>query len=292
MSKISEKITAKLKSIGNAEFLDDKSQNPISVPFWELSFLPIGILVYRFKQFLKLASIYAVLISILAFISRLSYTCGLNYDEEKMFFSCEYSPIIYLTFFLLRLFIAAVFLRVWYKTAVCGGEFDIKEIFSVKNVDWKIFGGMIIAIVFLCLPIVSMYVLLYRVPNPDWRVESMFFAVASSGFWLPFVGLRFSSVFAFTLSEEKRPNLSAFWQRTTANTLKIIVSLTLMVILNAIIFMYFASFASYLVRYTYVFGEIVAEWMYNIFYLLMVASFVSITIIQKEALFSWYAKDE
>lgn len=291
MSKIGEKIAAKLKSIGNAEFLDDKSQNPVSVPFWELSFLPIGILVYRFKQFLKIASVYAFFISILAFISQLSYACGLTRLEEKAFFGCQYSPAVYLTFFLLRLLISAVFLRSWYLVAVCGGELNWKEMLTLKIGDWKIFGGMIVALIFLCLPMVSMYTLLYRVPNPDWRIESLFFAVASSGFWLPFIGLRFSSVFAFVLGGEKRPNLSMFWQRTTGNTLKIIVSLTLMVILNAIVFMYFSSLASYLIEYTFAFGEIVAEWLYNMFYLLMIASFSSLTIIQKAALFNWYVKE-
>ena len=291
MSKIGEKIIAKLKSIGNAEFLDDKSQNPVSVPFWELSFLPIGIIVYRFKQFLKIASVYAVLIGVLALISQLSYTCGLNYDEEKTFFNCEYSPVVYLTFFLLRLFITAVFLRAWYHIAVCGAEFDLKALFTVKAGDWKVFGGMIVAIIFLCLPMISMYILLYRVPNPDWRIESVFFAFASSGFWLPFVGLRFASVFAFALSEEKRPNLSVFWQRTTGNTLKIIVSLTLMVILNAIIFMYFDVLASYVIALG-VLGELLIEWIYGILFLLMASSFASLTIIQKEALFSWYSSEE
>lgn len=52
MKKIGGEVLAKLKSIGNVEFLDDRSVNPVSIPFWELSFLPIGILLYRFRRFL------------------------------------------------------------------------------------------------------------------------------------------------------------------------------------------------------------------------------------------------
>ncbi len=288
MSKIGEKIAAKLKSVGNAEFLDDTTQNPVSVPFWELSFLPIGILIYRFKQFLKIASLYAVFISLLAFISQTSYVCGL-YNSENAFLGCQYSLVGYIIFFLLRLLITAMFLRIWYKTAVCGGTINYREMFTLTKTDWKIWCGMLIVIFFVCLPAISMYLLLERVPNPDWRIESLFFAIASSGFWLPFIGLRYSAVFAFVLSEEKRPNLGMFWQRTTGNTLKIIVSLTLMVILNAIVFMYFASAASYMIEHVSVFGEVISEWLYSVIYLLMAASFCSLAIIQKEALFSWYA---
>ncbi len=286
-NKIGATIVAKLKSIGNAEFLDDRSQNPISIPFWELCFMPIGILLYRFKQFLQVSALYALLISILAFATGMSYVCGVAEWDENSFVSCSTSMGVYITFFFLRLLIIAVFLRAWYKVAVCGEKTELRDMLTITVADWKLFAGMLIAVGCFLLPVISVYVLSERVPNPDWRMESLFFAVASSGFWLPFVALRFFSAYAFSVAGIKQPPLKLFWQRTTGNMLKIIVSLTLIMMLNAILFLNYNLLAVWLVEHAFVFGALIGDFVYNILFLLMVASFACVSIIQREALFFW-----
>ena len=118
-------------------------------------------------------------------------------------------------------------------------------------------------------------------------MESLFFAVASSGFWLPFVALRFFSAYAFSVAGIKQPPLKLFWQRTTGNMLKIIVSLTLIMMLNAILFLNYNLLAVWLVEHAFVFGALIGDFVYNILFLLMVASFACVSIIQREALFFW-----
>lgn len=289
MKKIGGEVLAKLKSIGNVEFLDDRSVNPVSIPFWELSFLPIGILLYRFRHFLFLSFAYGLLITVLAFATQLSYVCGLSEWNENPYFGCTSSPAVYVTFFLLRLLIVAVFLKTWYKTAVCGEALNVREMFIISARDWKLFGGILIIVGCFCLPLVSTYILAVRVPNPDWRIESLFFAVASSGFWLPFLALRFLSVFAFALGGQKRPPLKLFWQRTTGNTLKIIMALTLIIVLNTIIFLNYNLLAAFVIGRVFTVGAVVCDLVYNMLFLLMSASFASMAVVQREALFSWYA---
>lgn len=291
-NKIGATIVAKLKSIGNAEFLDDRSVNPISIPFWETSFLPIGILLYRFKQFLQVSALYALLISILAFATGMSYVCGVADWEGESSFGCSYSAAMYITFFLLRLLIVAVFLKTWYKTVICAEKADVRDMLTINLRDWKVFVGMLLAVVCFLLPVVSIYVLADRVPNPDWRVESLFFAVVSSGFWLPFVALRFNSVFAFTLSDTKRPSLGMFWRRTAGNVLKIIVAATMIMMLNAVLFINYNLFAAWMIKHAFTVGSLVADFVYNVLFLLMVSSLACFCLVQKEALFVWYAGDE
>lgn len=291
MKKFGNEVLAKLKSIGNAEFLDDRSVNPVSAPFWELSFLPIGILLFRFKRFLYLSFVYALLISILAFATRSVYNCNADAVVDS-FFGCSSSFAVHITFFMLRLLIVSVFLRVWYKSAVCGAPLDKGEMFVITMRDWKIFGSILIAIAMLCLPILSYYILADRVPNPDWRIESLFFAVVSAGFWLPLVALRFSSMFAFVLDGRQRPPLRLFWNRTAGNTLKILVALSLMMILNAIMFLNYDIFATFMIKQNLAAGVIVGDLLYNMLFLLMTASFTSDSIVQREALFCWYAEEE
>ena len=289
MKKIGGEVLAKLKSIGNVEFLDDRSVNPVSIPFWELSFLPVGILLYRFRRFLFLSFAYGLLITVLAFATQLSYVCGLSEWNENPYFGCTSSPAVYVTFFLLRLLIVAVFLKTWYKTAVCGEALNVREMFIISARDWKLFSGILIIVGCFCLPLVSTYILAVRVPNPDWRIESLFFAVASSGFWLPFLALRFLSVFAFALGGQKRPPLKLFWQRTTGNTLKIIMALTLIIVLNTIIFLNYNLLAAFVIGRVFTVGAVVCDLVYNMLFLLMSASFASMAVVQREALFSWYA---
>ncbi len=291
IKKFGNEVLAKLKSIGNAEFLDDRSANPVSAPFWELSFLPIGILLFRFRRFLYLSFVYALLISVLAFATRTAHNCSAEAAVDS-FFGCSSSFSVYIAFFMLRLLIVSVFLRVWYKSAVCGAPLDKGEMFVITMRDWKIFGGILIAIAMLCLPILSYYILADRVPNPDWRIESLFFAVVSAGFWLPLVALRFSSIFAFVLDGRQRPPLKLFWNRTAGNTLKILVALSLMMILNAIMFLNYDLFAAFMIKHNLAVGMIVGDLLYNMLFLLMAASFASDSIVQREALFCWYAEED
>lgn len=232
---------------------------------------------------------YGLLITVLAFATQLSYVCGLSEWNENPYFGCTSSPAVYVTFFLLRLLIVAVFLKTWYKTAVCGEALNVREMFIISARDWKLFGGILIIVGCFCLPLVSTYILAVRVPNPDWRIESLFFAVASSGFWLPFLALRFLSVFAFALGGQKRPPLKLFWQRTTGNTLKIIMALTLIIVLNTIIFLNYNLLAAFVIGRVFTVGAVVCDLVYNMLFLLMSASFASMAVVQREALFSWYA---
>ena len=111
----------------------------------------------------------------------------------------------------------------------------------------------------------------------------------SSGFWLPFLALRFLSVFAFVLGGQKRPPLKLFWQRTTGNALKIIMALTLIIVLNAIIFLNYNLLAAFVIGRVFTVGVVVCDLVYNMLFLLMSASFASMAVVQREALFSWYA---
>ncbi len=292
MKKIGGKVLAKLKSIGSVEFLDDRSENRISIPFWEMSFLPIGILIYHFRRFLVLSFAYALPITVLAFSTQLSYVCGLAEWNTNPYFSCQASLALYITFFLLRFLIVAVFLKTWYKTAICGEKLNIREMFIISAQDWKLFGGILVIIGFFLLPFVSLYVLSVRVPNPDWRIESLFFAVASSGFWLPFLALRFLAVYAFVLGGEKRPPLKLFWRRTVDNTLKIILALTLIIALNAIVFLNYNLLAVSVIRHSFVVSAVICDLVYNMLFLLMVSSLAAFAIVQRAVLFSWYAQDD
>ena len=101
--------------------------------------------------------------------------------------------------------------------------------------------------------------------------------------------MRFLSVFAFALGGQKRPPLKLFWQRTTGNTLKIIMALTRIIVLNTIIFLNYNLLAAFVIGRVFTVGAVVCELVYNMLFLLMSASFASMAVVQREALFSWYA---
>ena len=285
MKNFRETFGKKLRSIGNAEFLDDSSA-VVKIPVWDMCFLPIGVLLFRFKRFLCLGALFSLFISILALCMREGYFCGFAEWGDDAYFGCSKSMPMYITFFLLRLLIISVFLRAWYRSAVCGSDINIREALTISPLDWKMFISLLIVLGFLCLPIISIYALVLRVPNPDWRIESLYFAVASSGIWMPLVGLRFFSIPAFVMAGEQRPGLKVFWCKTADNTLKLLLSIALIFLLNSILLINFNVFAVSLIEFSAV-TALLADFIYNLLFLLMVASFCSVSIVQKEMLFAW-----
>ena len=164
--------------------------------------------------------------------------------------------------------------------------------FVITMRDWKIFGGILIGDRHaLSADFVILY---FGRPGSQPRLahRKPVFAVVSAGFWLPLVALRFSSIFAFVLDGRQRPPLKLFWNRTAGNTLKILVALSLMMILNAIMFLNYDLFAAFMIKHNLAVGMIVGDLLYNMLFLLMAASFASDSIVQREALFCWYAEED
>ncbi len=290
MEKMKDKITAKIKNIMNMEFLSNNPIHAANFSFYDLSLLPIGIVFMGFRHFIQNAVIYGLLISILAFATGQSYVC--NFGFENKYFSCSHTIDIYVTFFLFRLLIVAVFLRNWYKAAICGEKISFKNMLTITFQDWKVLIYILIVLLFLILPFISVIILSYRDPNPNWIIESMFFAFVSIGMWLPFVALRFCGLFSYAFNDKKCPSFKTIWQYTSGNMLKIIMSTFIVCVFNILLFFYFNSLIDKIIEYDTTISVIISEFLYNILFLLMVLIFSGISFVHGEALSHWDIKEQ
>ena len=286
MKNFKNNFISKLKILGNAEFLNDDSTNKTKLPLWEISLLPIGILLYRFKRFLYLSFIYAFLISILAFVTKSSYVCGYTDWAEGFKLGCTKSSGLYITFFLIRLLIISVFLRMWYKSAVCGEYLNIKEMFVIRGQDWKIFASFMGVLGILCLPLISVSMMMGRVPNPDWRIESLFFAFVFVLACVPILLIRFWGVFSCSVSKQKHPSFRKIWHETSGQIVKIILSIFLMVILCMIIVMKYHSLSSLMVEHNFLLGSLISDFFYNILFLMSCCVMVANSFVLNSYLLS------
>ena len=135
------------------------------------------------------------------------------------------------------------------------------------------------------LPLISLYLLYVRVPNPDWRIEITYFAVVSVGFIVPFILMRFYSFPAFILAGEKLPSIKEVWAKTSGNTFRIIVSVSLLVLISGMVLLsVYSNFKLVAAENTFYINTMV-QLIYELVYFAIVMFWVNYFYTQKIYLF-------
>lgn len=250
----------------------------------KLMFKPFGIFVNKIRELFLLSSFYALLICVLAVVMGFTYICMSSVLSG--FFYCSNSNLMYFTYFFIKLFILSAFVVRWYNIAFGNSALSWKSFLFVPSVkDLRTTGILAIYILLNLMPVVSFYMLYLRVPNPDWVVEITYFAVVSLGFFVPFVVMRFYSMFAFFLSGEKVPSFKAVWNISKGNNLRIIMSLFLiLIVLLFAVNNFYRSFQTVELDYVNYIG-IMSEFLYDLVFLMLLSLLVNNCYVQKELLF-------
>ena len=279
------KFVEKVKNIGNIDFLGNEVKDEYKMPIMDLAFIPIGVLFFYFKKFLIFASVFAFFTAILSSTTGFNVVCNYSEFRANDYYHCSFSFGLYITFFLLRLMLTAAFLRLWCKIVVKGESISLKEISFNPFHDLKILGSLLVFVLVNIMPVVSFIALYYRVPNPDWRIEMLFFAFACIGFLLPFISVRFYSVLAFIFEDKKIPSIKEIFKRTDGSTLKILLALSIMSILFFIIFIYFNIFAEAVLGYSPLVFGFIFDILYNLLLLMFFAMVANHFVMQQGLLF-------
>lgn len=256
----------------------------VKMPIMRLVFGPFAILVDNIKKFFYLAGFYGFATSILSFIMGFAYICLFD-SEQKGIVYCSNSDINYIFYSLVKFFIIAIFAVKWGEVVFNRQTLSVKYLFAISTRDLKIFFGFLLFIVLNLVPLLSLYILYIRVPNPDWVVEITFFAIVSLGFVVPFIVMRFYSVLAFIISGEKIPTLKDVWDRSEGNMVRLLVAIFFIVLLAGFAFMnFFFNFKAAAVGNEFYIG-IISELLYNVIVMLLFALVVNHCYVQKEILF-------
>lgn len=287
-----EALKKYIEKIRNHDFLqgdcltctDNDAVPAVKMPFFRLAFGSFDVFMDYFKQFLLLGGGFAVVLSALAFAFGFSYVCSLIGGLEAAVF-CSGSQPLYLVYLLIKIFALSAFAVLWCRTAFGDEKLSLQKVFSFGKEEVKFTFAMLFLLLLNFIPMISFYLLSIRVPNPDWRVEIVYFAIVSVGFLVPFAVLRFYSVLGFIAAGEKIPPLKEIWLKSRGNTLKILLSLFLIFILLLLVLNNFYGNVNVKAEGSLIFAAVSSEFFYNLFFLIILVLWVNHCCLQKKYLF-------
>lgn len=245
---------------------------------------PLWALSNNLGTFVLLGSLFALLLVGLAYLFGQTYVCAFQIEAaEKM--SChEGNAYVYFPYLLCKIAIIAAFITMWYDKVFLQEKFDQSYMLGLGK---KYLRNLAVLFAFIGLnlvPAVSVVLLLFRVPNPVWQIELAYFTVVGFGFLVPLVLMRFYALFAQLLAGGGLKNIKQIWQAAEGNNLKIIVAVAALFMINIIFLTGTYSFlrqANVLPPAIYNFT---AEFVYDIFTLLIIALSVNFMQSQKNIL--------
>lgn len=261
-----------------------KKEDKRKTSLTNLSLMPFGLLTHNLKSFFTLSSVFAPLMAIWAFAMHSSFICGFSDLAVKSPFACTApNEALYITFILLRLLLIVVFLKSWFNVAIKKRPINKSELLLIKGQDWKLFAVFLTFVLINIAPLMSFLLLYYREPNPNWIIESLYFAVVSCGFLLPFLAICFYCIPAYILENRKIPSPVKIYAASIDNGLKLLISFVIVLLFSVLFVIYFSGFAQKLMSYNVVLYGILCELLYDIVLLSIFALFINFSVVlQKE----------
>lgn len=255
----------------------------IKMPALQVVFSPYRYFVDNLGAFGKMAAVYSALMTVISLIFGFSFLCILVRQNGSNLY-CSSSSLMYLFYVLLRFVILAMFV-VQYQKVIAGSPFSFKSLFQFGRKELKTLSTILAFISLFAFPLISTYILMARVPNPDWRIETAFFGVVSLGYLVPVFAVRLYSVVSFVALGEPVPPLKCIWERSQGNMLKIFFSVFVMLIFFVLIVInMMGGFRSVELTHILYFSS-ASEFIYNLIFLMFVSWLVGLCYIQKNILF-------
>ncbi len=255
----------------------------VKIPFFMLCFAPWGMLLNNFRMFWKPGLLGALAISAVSLAMGYGYVCNYQRFGEVNFY-CSETLWTLIPYSLCYMLLLSVFAFGWV-SLLRTQTVSWKEVLSQPGRIFRFLGMMLAFLAVNCVPLLSLLILYFRVPNPDWRIEIAFFAVVSLGFLVPFAAMRFLSLLGFSAESETLPPLWKVWLKSRGNLLRILFALVLILFSAMFVFnSFFFNFRA-LSPEEMPYSGIVVEYLYNFFVLIFFTIFLNHCLLQKQYLF-------
>lgn len=239
MSKTPKKSIPTPKLFGLAPSADV----PVSV--WQLISQPFKKLFNNGQLFFMTAIPTAVLLTLCSVLFKRSALCSLMPDLAITSPLCSDEAPLFYADMAIRFVLLLFFSIKWYRFAFKKEPLTFKNIFSVTASQAKAFGLLTLNILINFMPIIALLIMAYRVPNPNWKIELVFFTSVAWIFLLPILAIRFYALIGFAADDKKCPPLREVWHNTAGNMLKLLLSAAVLIFLALVVFMqYYASVGS------------------------------------------------
>ena len=265
---------------------ENYNDHPVRLPVFSTIFGAYGLILDKFKQFASAGTVFAIIMMFFYTVSGQEALCYNRFYREAHF--CTDSISLFIVVHLLNAFILCMFLRVWTQVILKGEKQTWLQIFTPRWTDLKIAGGFLAYFFTLAVAAGSFYLLIVRVPNPDWRIEWAYFTVVSLGFFAPLLALRFSVYFAFIAAAEKCPSPVEIWRKTRGNGFALLGGIVFLLLVS--LFLAQALLGSSVRAEAPSFlAALGSEYLSNIAVIFVAACFINYCYLQKTFLFG---KDE
>ena len=263
-----------LKHYAKAIFVPEKNNNKKypKINLLELFSQSFKMMCNNFKYVVMAIVLFALAATIVSFLFNNSIICSLPLAKVQKTFKCASTiSIVSIIFFLLKMFVISMFIRVWYDCVISKKNIKIFEFCLPRIVDIKIFFALLALLAINLLPISSFLLLQAREPNPDWIIESLFFAAVSLGFIIPLISVAYYVLLAFVVKKQKLLPFSTINQAIFSNITKIFFSTIGVMFLSTYIVAYYITLTiPYLAHNTFT-NTICVEFMYNVLTFLLIA---------------------
>ncbi len=265
---------------------ENVEEKPINVkyPFLQIILEPYLFSLDNFKKIVRISAVYALLLSIVYVLGSQHVFCMFSEYRTNGEY-CTGSLLLFIIVHLIAFVLMSSFAYRWYNACFNDYPINIKWLLRPSVQDIKAVISFLIFILLNAISLLSYFLLAIRVPNPDWRIELIYFAIISIGFLVPFILTRFYSIIAFILSQEKIPPLTEIWKKSSGNGLRVLLSLII----------YFMCCVFSLSAYTRsinlpsmensFFFIFAGEYFFNFISLLLISVFVNLCYLQKHLLF-------
>lgn len=258
-------------------------QAPVHIPFLPVIFDPYSLVMDNFRRFILLALFLGLIMAVISLSAGQGYMCV--YEDYRLTGFCTTGKAVYVILRLINLLLISIFMVKWYGVCFLGQPLNWDYLLRLEKPLFKTFLALLVFIVLNLAAVLSLYLLIMRVPNPNWRIEVIYFGVVSLGFFVPFVLVRFYSVLGFVMSGEKIPSLLKIWRRGSGNTLRLIISASLL--------FFIAVFASFAFMNNFSLAEVkntfyisfTTEYLYDLLLLLIAAVFTNFCRLQQNYMF-------
>lgn len=164
--------------------------------------------------------LFSFILLSLSFAFGQTFSCALGQGGKN----CTLSLPVYAFYFVTKLLILSTFVTIWYAKVYQDKQINEKFLIADWRMILRVFCIFWIFLIFNIMPLVSVYLLLVRVPNPNWVIEAGYFIVVSLGLWLPFILMRMYALLVDLIAGNGFKNYAAIWKGGQGNGLKMLLA--------------------------------------------------------------------
>ena len=258
-------------------------ENKNKFPLFKTIFASFSLFFDNIWSSVIIGSVFSLIYMVINFIGGQSLFCYSRNYSASVF--CVGNFYLFILSNLFLWFLACVYMRNWYNVVILKTQkFSIKDILP-QMTDVKLFGVLGLFFVALLIACGVGAVLFVREPNPNWKIELIYFSLISIGFLAPIFAMPLLSFIAFVAEKTKIPTIKELWNVSKGKFTVMFISFVSVVLFSFLLMSFGLRYFVQLAVDGNIFVIVIAEFLYNIVLMFIASIFTNYCYIQKKFLF-------